>query len=41
MPFVPTYIAGLKNSIIKTSEKGNYKRVKYLSNNEIKIGDKS
>lgn len=36
IPFAPTYIEGLKNSIIKFPLKKLYKRRKFLSNNTIK-----
>ncbi len=39
MPFIPTYIEGLKNSIVKFPEKMIKKRVSYLSNNRVKMGD--
>ena len=36
IPFAPTYIEGLKNSIIKFPLRKLYKRRKFLSNNTIK-----
>lgn len=39
MPFIPTYREGLKNSIVKFPEKMIRKRVSYLSNNSVKMGD--
>lgn len=39
MPFIPTYIEGLKNSIVKFPEKMIKKRVSYLSDNRVKMGD--